>query len=297
MVFLDRRLRLRAGIALALLPLLALAGTACTGQSSPEVAGSADPGIGHVHGLGVDPADGTTYVAGHYGLFQIQSADTARRVADRIQDHMGFTVIGPKTFLASGHPGQAEVLAGASAHLGLIRTTDAGATWSAVSQAGIADFHAIQPAGTILYAYDSQTGRVRRSDDQGKSWLPGARAEVIDLAAHPRKPERVYATTPDGLQVSDDGAMTFTALATSPLMSHVDSVGEDDLVGAGADGQVHTSKDTGKTWQVAGRLPGQAAAFAAVDRRRLLAALQDGTVMESTDAGHRFSVLYRPTAH
>ncbi|MFC4894574.1 WD40/YVTN/BNR-like repeat-containing protein [Streptosporangium amethystogenes subsp. fukuiense] len=107
----------------------------------------------------------------------------------------------------------------------------------------------------------------------------------------------MYATTPDGLQISDDSGVNFTALADSPLMSHVDSVGKDDLVGAGADGQVYTSRDAGETWQAVGRLPGPAAAFAAVDRRRLLAATQDGTVVESTDAGHRFSVPYRPASH
>lgn len=60
---------------------------------------------------------------------------------------------------------------------------------------------------------------------------------------------------------------------------------------------MYTSKEAGETWQAVGRLPGQAAAFAAVDRRRLLAAMQDGTVVESTDAGHRFSVFYRPVSH
>ncbi|MET8049905.1 F510_1955 family glycosylhydrolase [Streptosporangium sp. NPDC005286] len=293
MVSINRRPCLRTGVALAF---LALAGTACTEEPSSGAADSADPGIGHVHGLGVDPADGTVYVAGHYGLFQIRSTNTARRMADRIQDHMGFTVVGPRTFLASGHPGEADASSGVSPHLGLIRTTDAGATWTSVSEAGTADFHAIQPAGATLYAYDSQKGQIRRSGDQGKSWVPGARAEVIDLAAHHEKPNRVYATTPTGLRVSDDGGVNFTALADSPLMSHVDSVGKDDLVGAGTDGQVHTSRDSGRTWQVAGRLPGQVAAFAAVDRQRLLAAMEDATVVESTDGGRRFSVIYRPAS-
>ncbi|GAA2912317.1 hypothetical protein GCM10010517_78860 [Streptosporangium fragile] len=291
MVSISRRLRPRVGAALAL---LALAGTACAGEPPQGATAPADPGIGHVHGLGVDPADGTVYVAGHYGLFQIRSTDTARRVADRIQDHMGFTVVGPKTFLASGHPGASDVASGASPHLGLIRTTDAGITWTPVSEAGVADFHAIQPAGAALYAYDSQTGRLRRSGDDGRSWTPGAEAEVVDLAAHAERPDRVYATTPDGLRVSEDGGVTFTALAGSPLMSHVDSSGEDELTGAGADGQVYTSKDGGTTWQASGRLPGPASAFTAVNRQHVLAALEDGTVVESTDGGRRFSVIYRP---
>ncbi|WP_326640169.1 hypothetical protein OG884_35485 [Streptosporangium sp. NBC_01755] len=71
---------------------------------------------------------------------------------------------------------------------------------------------------------------------------------------------------------------------------------KDDLIGAGADGQVHTSEDAGESRQAVGRLPGRASAFTAVDRRRLLAAMEDGTIVESTDGGGRFSVVYRPAS-
>src|SRR5690606_32172723 len=185
--------------ATAALAFLTFATSAC-GQSQPSPATSSDdPGIGHVHGLGIDPADGALYVAGHYGLFKVKSTDTAERVAGRVQDFMGFAVAGPGTFLASGHPGDPEA---ASPHLGLIRSTDAGRTWETVSEGGTADFHALQPAGDKLYAYDSQTGRVRSSTDDGKSWTPGAAEEVIDLAANEAEPDRLYATTPGGLRVS-----------------------------------------------------------------------------------------------
>ncbi|MER5628317.1 F510_1955 family glycosylhydrolase [Streptosporangium sp. NPDC002544] len=293
MVSINPCLRLRAGVVLVL---LILTGTACTEESPPGVADSADPGIGHVHGLGVDPADGTVYVAGHYGLFQIRSTDTARRVADRIQDHMGFTVVGPKTFLASGHPGEADASSGASPHLGLIRTTDAGATWTSVSEAGTADFHAIQSAGSNIYAFDSQTGQVRRSGDEGRTWKLGAREEVIDLAGNAEEPDRVYATTPRGVQVSDDGGMAFTTLSAAPLLSHVDSPAKGELVGVGGDGRIHASDDGGKTWQALGKVPGQATAFTAVDGTRLLAAMEDGTVLQSTDGGRGFTVIFRPAA-
>ncbi|GGL59785.1 F510_1955 family glycosylhydrolase [Planomonospora parontospora] len=281
--------------AAAVVVIAALFGAACSGQPSP-IATSApdDPGVGHIHGLGVDPADGSIYLAGHYGLFQVRSPQSAVRVADRIADHMGFTVVGPKTFLASGHPGAAEMSTGGAPHLGLIRTTDAGASWSPVSEAGVADFHAIQPAGSSLYAYDSQTSRVRRSTDGGRTWVQGAQMQVADLAGNAVQPDRVYATTPDGLQVSEDGGASFTVLPTAPLLSHVDAPTKNALVGVGADGQVHTSKDAGKTWQATGEISGQVTAFTAVDGQRLLAALAEGTVVESRNAGTDFSVAYRP---
>ncbi|TMR95777.1 WD40/YVTN/BNR-like repeat-containing protein [Nonomuraea basaltis] len=186
--------------AAAALAILALVASAC-GQPQPSSAPEPDdPGIGHIHGLGVDPADGALYLAGHYGLFKVTSVETAQRVAGRIQDHMGFTVTGSGTFLASGHPGDPGA---ASPHMGLIRSSDAGRTWATVSEGGAADFHALQPAGGKLYAYDSQTGRVRASADEGKTWTPGAQEDVIDLAASAAEADRLYATTPGGFAAVD----------------------------------------------------------------------------------------------
>ncbi|PWI12287.1 hypothetical protein DIZ27_01455 [Streptomyces sp. NWU339] len=45
----------------------------------------------------------TAHAAGHHGVFRLDSG-TATRGAGRYQDTMGFTVTGPSTFLASGHP-------------------------------------------------------------------------------------------------------------------------------------------------------------------------------------------------
>lgn len=283
--------RSRVGI----IAFLTLFASACAGgQAEQPRSGAMDPGIGHVHGLGVDPSDGSIYVAAHFGLFQVRSASSAVRVANRLQDHMGFTVVGPKTFLASGHPALETMPEGAPPHLGLIRTTDAGLTWTAVSEAGISDFHSLQPAGTSLYAYDSQTGRVRRSLDDGRTWIEGAKAQVVDLAGNADLPDHVYATSPDGPQMSDDGGKSFTAITGAPLLTHLDLPRKGVLIGVGPDGTVHTSRDDGKSWSTVGRIPGQATAFTALDERWLLAATEDGAVHESTDGGTTFSVAYRP---
>jgi hypothetical protein len=62
-----------------------------------------DPGVVHVHGLGINPRDGALFAATHTGLFVIGDG-TAARVTERFQDTMGFTVVGPEYFLGSGHP-------------------------------------------------------------------------------------------------------------------------------------------------------------------------------------------------
>ncbi|MEV4471274.1 F510_1955 family glycosylhydrolase [Nonomuraea sp. NPDC049504] len=278
-----------AGIALGVM-------LAACGQAAQEPGGTAhaDPGIGHVHGLGVDPADGALYVAGHYGLFKVTSPTAATRVADRNQDHMGFTIMGPKTFLASGHPSAEDVSPGRPPHLGLIKSTDSGLTWKTLSEDGSADFHSIQPAGDNLYAYDSQTSKVWRSIDGGATWTKGTEEKVIDLGASAEHTSRIYATTPDGLKVSEDGGLNYTDLSKAPLLSHIDVLPGEVIVGAGADGQIHLSQNSGKTWSATGKLPAQAAAFTAVNRQHLLAALEDGTVLESKDGGKTFTTAYSP---
>lgn len=74
-----------------------------------------DPGFGHVHGLGINPADATVYAATHFGVWRLPSArgkgnERPQRIAQRWQDTMGFTIAGPDLFYGSGHPDAREDL-------------------------------------------------------------------------------------------------------------------------------------------------------------------------------------------
>jgi hypothetical protein len=122
-------------------------------ESAEPTAGVEDPGPVHVHGLGVNPADGALFVATHTGLFRAAPGGRrARRVADRYQDTMGFTVTGPDRFLGSGHPDGRD---GLPPFLGLIQSTDAGRSWSPVSLLGERDFHVLEATGERIYGYGS----------------------------------------------------------------------------------------------------------------------------------------------
>src|SRR5688572_9057293 len=66
-------------------------------SSGPDVR-SNDPGVVHIHGLGINPGNGDLYAATHMGVFRIED-DKATRIADRHQDTMGFTVVGPDHFI------------------------------------------------------------------------------------------------------------------------------------------------------------------------------------------------------
>ncbi|MFC9549161.1 F510_1955 family glycosylhydrolase [Streptomyces sp. NPDC056956] len=289
------RRRPRPLILLAAVGLLLAAGCSTTDTTADTGRDSAtpDPGTGHLHGLGVDPADGTVYAAGHHGVFRLQSG-TATRVADRYQDTMGFTVTGPSTFLASGHPAPADPEA-RSPHLGLIRSTDAGRTWQTLSVEGEADFHSLVQAGDVLYGFDSLSGRVWASTDGGRSWDRRAKVAALDLAAHPGSTTTVWAATGTGLERSTDGGRTFRSVSSAPGLVAVEEPAPDSLVALADDGRVLAARG-GRPWAELGRLPegGQATVLTAVTAQRLLAADSTDAVYESADGGRTWMLRHRP---
>lgn len=263
---------------------LAAALTACAGASdrSPDRAleqpGEMSPGISHVHGLGRNPGDDVLYVASHYGVFRVESGN-ASRVADRFQDTMGFVIVGPDRFMASGHPDLREDL---PTHLGLLESTDAAHTWTSLSMSGEADFHAMDVAGNTLYAYDGLTERLMATSDR-RSWSVLMRRPLIDLAAHPSVRDLLLVTTPqlEVLAAGSDGSAT--PLPTAPPTAYIDWQGIDTLVGLGPDGAVHVSKDRGASWRKR-TSPGGEPQAVEVSSQRWDVATSDG-IFTSTDQG------------
>ena len=207
-----------------------------------------DGGAGHVHGLGVDPADETLVIATHSGMFRAAPGQRqARRIGDRRQDTMGFTVVGPRRYLGSGHPDLRDDL---PPLLGLIRSDDAGRSWKPVSLLGEVDFHVLRARGRRIYGVDAQTGALLASVDGGRRWQrrtpPGP---LLDLAIDPQDPERIVAAAEDGLHVSADGGRRWRLL--SPEATGLLAWGE-DLVLLDADGGVHSSGDDGKVVEAGG---------------------------------------------
>ena len=123
------------------------------------------------------------------------------RVANRYQDTMGFEVIGPGRFLASGHPDFRE---DNPPLLGLIESVDGGRSWTPLSLRGEADFHASEAAHGKVYAYDS-TSETFMVSDSGREWDRRSQLVVLDFAVSPDDLQLVLATTEDGPQRSTDG--------------------------------------------------------------------------------------------
>lgn len=259
---------------------------ACSSQDPPQ--GGATQGtdanaLGHVHGLGVDPGDGTLYVASHLGVFRVENGKP-ERVANRWQDTMGFAIVGPGHFLGSGHPDLTE---GLPSSLGLIESTDSAETWDSVSLSGEADFHAIEAVGDYIYAFDSHTGALLVTTDR-TNWDTIVKQPLLDLAANPADPETIYATTDRGDLVRSTGQAELMPVDGAPTLTDIDWQPDGPLVGIAPDGTVMVSANGETEWQEAGTLDGHAEALDAAPGR-WHAATATG-VYESTDGGSTWTL-------
>jgi hypothetical protein len=248
-----------------------------------------DVGVVHVHGLGVDPGNGTLYAATHSGLFRIDGPDVAERVGEHWHDLMGFTVVGPNRFLASGHP---DLRTDLPPLLGLVESDDAGRTWTSRSLLGETDFHALEAVGGRIYAYDGTSGRFMVSSD-GQRWTTRSRiASILDIAVSPTDPTRVLATTEGGVLGSADGGKTWEPIAAAPQASFV-AWDEQQAWLVAPDGTVSSSVNAGRTWRAVGTLGVSSApeAFTVADGVLYVATSGSG-ILRSSD-GTTWDVVYR----
>lgn len=267
--------------AAAALVLAAVAVTACSPSTAPSEA-AAEPVFAHVHGVGVDPADGTVYVASHDGLFR-SGPDGLVPAGAAGRDLMGFTVAGPGRFLSSGHPAPNDTL---PQPIGLAESTDGGASWAPLSLTGEVDFHALELAGDTVFGLDATNGLLRASADGGRTWDDRAALEALDIAVDPTDRQRVLATVPGGVAVSGDGGRTFVA-PVGPELGYVSWAPDGTVHGLDLGSTVHTSADGGTTWTPAGTVPGGRPQAVTATSDGLLAATAGG-VFRSVDGGATF---------
>jgi hypothetical protein len=263
--------------------------------SSGGRTGAEDPGPVHVHGLGINPADGSLMIATHTGTYRVgRSEKKASRIGESQQDTMGFTVAGPDYFLGSGHPDIEEaVTKDLPPHLGLIESRDAGRTWRTVSLLGEADFHVLRFAGQRVYGYDASNDRLLVSEDNGRTWREVERpAPLLDLAVDPTDARHIVAAGEGGLYESGDGGRAWMRLA--PRIGLLAWPSPQRLYFVDTDGAVQQSADQGKRWTDIGSIGGQPAALLAQTEEELYVALRDGTIKQSRDGGRTWMVRSTP---
>jgi hypothetical protein len=295
-----------ARAALALLLVAAVAACGDDGDSDTDTAGaggaSGQPeGMAHVHGLGVNPADGSLYVATHYGMWRIAEGEEAERVGP-VQDMMGFTVVGADHFVGSGHPGEAMAADGAVNPMGYIESTDAGETWEDVSLVGEVDFHALTYAHDSAYGWSASTAQVLVSSD-GEDW--DTRAEgvaFLSLAVDPEDPDRMVGVAfEEGRQEgifrgTTDGGRTWEDLEGVTWMNWLSWDAESGLWTITRQGDVYRTDDPDSgEWTQSGTANGSPVAFLAEGHTLYTATMDDSgttSILESSDSGETWETLY-----
>jgi hypothetical protein len=263
--------------------LITLSANGGSGTNHPSDAGEAD--LGHVHGLGVDPNGDRLYIATHTGVFTLEDKRLTR-VADRYQDTMGFAVIGPRHFLASGHPDLREDL---PSHLGLIESVDGAETWTAQSLQGEADLHLIEPTDSRLYAYDSASGSLIASEDR-REWEVIDTRPIVDLAAGAADGQAIlFATSPDGeLLRYEQGQRSPSLVAGAPPLAYIDWARADLLGGVTLAGEIFIS-ESGEAWRSVGSVDGPIVALDATPGVWHVAT--EAGVYASTDNGQTWTLM------
>lgn len=254
-----------------------LAATACSPPTDKAV-----PEIEHIHGIGID--GDVVYAGTHHGLFRIQGGNAAR-VGGREQDFMGFTVVGPQHFLASGHPGPGQSGPG---NVGLIESTDGGKTWQTRSLAGEADFHALDYRHKTVFGVNA--GQLMTSADL-TSWKTAGTTALADVAVSPDTADDIVATTEHGVARSSDGGQTFALLRSAPLMVFISWGADGTLAGVTPDGVVYLAdKPDGKWTKRASLGPPEALT---VESAKEIYVATGGEVLLSADGGATFNSITR----
>ena len=279
-------------------PAVATASTTVT-SSPPEPSataatatpsGHAEPmelNVSHIHAAVRYPQTGELLLATHEGLYR-QDGDHLTHVGPVI-DLMGFAVASDGTLYASGHPSPE---AGLPEPVGLIASTDGGATWQVASRGGESDFHALTVGPSTVVGFD---GAVRSTTDRQAWTTRDLNLPVIALAASPQS-GTLLATTQAGLLRSDDDGVSWETLSPPEAAVLVAWADDDTVVAATVTGRVAISEDGGRTWTPGPQSVGQASTLFA-DRGANgvveVIAVVDGTVIATTDQGASVQVLAR----
>ena len=280
-----------ASVAAVLLALVVVAG----GESGTGTTPSVGQGVAHVHGLGINPANGDLYAASHFGLFRVPADGKAERVGNIVQDTMGFTVVGPDRFLASGHPGLNDKglrKPGRPPLLGLIESADGGRSWKPLSLLGEADFHSLVAAHGQVYGYDSTGGRFMVSPD-GKQWETRSRL-AGGFAVDPADADHLVAMTERGLAESGDGGRSWESME-GPQLAFLSWGAEQGLWGVSPAGETYRRIDG--RWEPRKALPGEPQALL-VTGDELYAAASSGdatAIYVSSDGGRSWRMRYSDT--
>ncbi|ARK24124.1 sialidase [Sporosarcina sp. P37] len=175
--------------------------------------------IDHLHGLGYINGVPEVVISTHEGLYAY-GEDGWKEANSEKHDYMGFQAV-REGFFSSGHPEPNSKLKNP---LGLVKSTDHGASFEKLAFYGEIDFHymAVGYESNAIYALNEMPTKempagLHYSLDEGESWeealMNGFDSEFIsNLAAHPSREELIAIGSKDGLFLSRDYGESFAPI-------------------------------------------------------------------------------------
>jgi photosystem II stability/assembly factor-like uncharacterized protein len=247
-------------------------------SNSAFAAGESIGALSHIHSV---RAVGDQILLGtHEGLYQYLDEKTVKRISPERFDVMGLAV-SSKGFYASGHPGPGSKL---PEPVGLLLTTDRGATWKKISLTGEVDFHTLETVGDELYGADSGSGDLMYSSDGGKSWVKRGKNSFMDIAPNPTRKSSVLAVQDGKLYRSTDAFKSTKLVKTSFMVESIDWI-KDSLI-ASSGKVLYRSTDSGTTWKKVSTLTSQIGTM--TQSSQLIAVVMGSAIYSSSDGGKSF---------
>ena len=244
----------------------------------------------YIGSIAVDPRSGVMYLGTGMGMFRVERRGaTPERVVGKlmtpggegsVSSNLFLRAAGPGELLASGHPEGGAL----PENLGLIRSTDGGATWTPVAQLGRADYHLLELFRGRVVAVEAEGSGVLVSNDGGRSFEERAPpAAPVDLAVDPSDAARMIVSTEQGVFTSTDDGRSWRP-RDAPASARLSWAGNGMLYAADSRGQVSVSADEGQTWTQRGTI-GVGPNALAVGGGKLYASVANGEVRSSADGG------------
>lgn len=248
------------------------------------------------HGLAVDRKDSSkVYIATHTGLLVMNNDGELQQVGNARDDYMGFSAhpTDPNTFYSSGHPSR-------GGNIGFQKSTDGGKTWQKIANGvnGPVDFHAMtvsQADPSLIYGV--YRGQLQRSRDEGKNWelVNTNVSNIITLATNTKAKDVVYASTTDGLYVSQNQGNTWSKLGTinsAVTTFAVNPTNDQEIVAYEQNQGLIRSADAGNSWDKLDSYGGSMAMHLAYDIQKpttMYLINQDLEIHKTTDGGQTWT--------
>lgn len=268
----------------------------------------AEPVIHHAHGLAFLPDGKTLVVPAHIGIAAYRDGRWSRAPGP-VHDYMGFSAAQGAIY-SSGHPAPGSSLRNP---LGLVKSSDGGATWQTLALGGEADFHVMASSwrGGAVYVVNAapnsempQPG-LYHTRDEGKTWTRGEAAgvdsQILALAVHPSDAATLaIGTLRGGAMLSRDAGKTFRPLgAQEPVTAVVFEHGGKALLYAEAGAPALIRRPLGRDSNERVKLPALGKDFVAfiaqnpADPKALAFVTRNRSVFLSRDAGASWRQIAR----